>query len=158
VAVVSPDERVLAFSRWLGAVDVFEPNLGLNGALKLATGRVKNLGATSILIFPGDLPLLKSTDVENIVTMASTPREIVIAPSKENGTNALFLRPPDLINFRFGGESFPPHLQEALRAGVKPRVYRSPTVTFDVDKPEDLLRVRALGMGTHTHEFLSSLE
>ncbi len=155
--VVSPDEKVLSFARLHGAEGVAEPDLGLNEALKLAIRHAISKGVDSVLILPADLPLLKNADVENLIAMASVPKDIVIAPSKAKGTNALLLRPPDLINLRFGGESFPLHVKEASQAGVKPRVYRSPTVTLDIDEPEDLLKVETLGLGTRTHEFLRSL-
>jgi len=129
--VVSPDEKVLSFARLHGAEGVAEPGLGLNEALKVAVRHSISKGADSVLILPADLPLLKSADVENIIAMASAPKDVVIAPSKARGTNALFLRPPDLINLRFGGESFPLHLKEASQAGVKPRIYRSP-IAFPV--------------------------
>ncbi len=155
--VVSPDERVLSFARLHGAEGVAEPDLGLNEALKLAILHTISNGVDSVLILPADLPLLKNADVENLIAMASAPKDVVIAPSKAKGTNALFLRPPDLINLRFGGESFPLHVKEATQVGVKPRVYRSPTVALDIDEPEDLLKVETLGLGTRTHEFLRSL-
>lgn len=155
--VVSPDERVLSFARLHGAEGVAEPGLGLNEALKLAIRHTIFKGVDSVLILPADLPLLKSVDVENLIAAASAPKDVVIAPSKAKGTNALFLRPPDLINLRFGGESFPLHLREASQAGVRPRIYRSNTVALDIDEPEDLLSVETLGMGTRTYEFLHSL-
>jgi 2-phospho-L-lactate guanylyltransferase len=111
-----------------------------------------------VLIIPGDLPLLKSVDIENLTAMATAQRDVVIAPSKANGTNALLIRPPDLIGLRFGGESFPLHVQEAVQAGVKPRIYKSPTVATDIDEPADLLKIETLGLGTSSHEFLSSLK
>jgi len=157
VAVVSPDERVLSFARLHGAEGVAEPGLGLNEALKLAIRHTISKGIDSVLILPADLPLLKSVDVENLIAAASAPRDVVIAPSKAKGTNALFLRPPDLINLRFGGESFPLHVKEASQAGVRPRIYRSTTVALDIDEPEDLLSVETLGLGTRTYEFLHSL-
>ena len=157
-AVVSPDEKVLDFARLHGAADVAEPGLELNAALKLAIERVVGQGATSVLIIPGDLPLLKGIDIENLTAMATAQREVVIAPSKAKGTNALLLRPPDIIGLRFGGESFPLHVREATRAGVKPRIYRSQTVALDIDGPEDLLKMETLGLGTRTHEFLRSLK
>ncbi len=147
----------MSFARLHGAVGVAEPGLELNEALKLAIRHTISKGADSVLILPADLPLLKSTDIENLIAMASGPKDVVIAPSKAKGTNALFLRPPDLINLRFGGESFPLHVKEASQAGVRPRIYRSPTVALDIDDPEDLLSVETLGLGTRTHEFLHSL-
>jgi len=155
--VVSPDERVLNFARLHGAEGVAEPDLGLNEALKLAIRHTISKGVDSVLILPADLPLLKSADVENLIAMASAPKDAVIVPSKAKGTNALFLRPPSLINLRFGGESFPLHVKEASQAGVRPRVYRSTTVALDIDEPEDLLSVETLGLGTRTYEFLHSL-
>ncbi len=155
--VVSPDERVLSFARLHGAEGVAEPSLGLNEALKLAIRHAISKGVDSVLILPADLPLLKSVDVENLIAAASAPKDVMIAPSKAKGTNALFLRPPDFINLRFGGESFPLHVKEASQAGVRPRVYRSTTVALDIDGPEDLLSVETLGLGTRTYEFLHSL-
>lgn len=157
-AVVSPDKKVLDFARLHGAADVAEPGLELNAALKLAVDHVVGLGATSVLIIPGDLPLLKATDIENLTAMAAAQRDVVIAPSKAKGTNALLLRPPDIINLRFGGESFPLHVSGAIQAGVKPHIYRSQTVALDIDKPEGLLSVETQGLGTRTHDFLRSLK
>jgi len=157
-AVVSPDKKVLDFARLQGATDIFEAGLGLNGALKLATKHLVGLGATSVLITPGDLPFLKSIDIDNIASMATGRRDVVIAPSKANGTNALLLRPPDVIELRFGGESFPIHLAEAVKAGARPHIYRSFTVAFDIDEPGDLIKVETMGLGTKTHDFLLSLQ
>ena len=148
---------MLSFTQLHGAVGVAEPGLELNEALKLAINRALSEGATSVLVVPADLPFLKSVDIENLIAMASASRDVVIAPSKAKGTNALFLRPPDLINLRFGGESFSLHVKEASRVGVRPRIYRSPTVALDIDEPADLLSVETLGLGTRTHDFLRSI-
>ncbi len=156
-AVVSPDKKVLDFASLHGATDIVESGLELNAALKYAIKYIVRQDAISVLILPGDLPLLKSADVENLTAMATAQRDVVIAPSKANGTNALLIRPPDLIDLRFGGESFPLHVQEAFRAGVKPRIYRSPSVATDIDEPADLLSIETLGLGTRSHDFLFSL-
>jgi len=49
----------------------------------------------------------------------------------------LLLRPPDLIPFAFGPDSFAAHCAAARAAGVQPVVYRSPTIALDLDTPED---------------------
>jgi 2-phospho-L-lactate guanylyltransferase len=154
---VSPDEEVLNFARANGVIGVVEPGVELNEALKLAVDYAVAEGASSVLILPSDLPLLRAADIENIIAMASSPRDIVIAPSKDNGTNALLLLPPDVMNLRFGGESFPSHIAEARRVGVRPRIYRSVNVSTDVDDVEDLLKVETHGLGTRTQSFLRSL-
>jgi 2-phospho-L-lactate guanylyltransferase len=155
--VVSPDDKIIKFARKNGADGVTEPGVELNEALKLATQRAIANGATSVLIMPSDIPFLTAADIENIVVMASSRRDVVIAPSKANGTNALFLMPPDVMSTRFGGESFPAHLSEAHRAGVKPRIYRSITVATDIDDLADLVDTKKFGRGTHIYKFLESL-
>lgn len=155
IIVVSQDKEVLNFAEENGALGVLEPGVGLNGAIKLAIQRATAEGATSVLIIPSDLPLLRPSDVENIAAMASSPQDVVLAPSKDNGTNAMFLRPPDVMEPRFGGESFPVHLMEARETGIKPRIYRSRTIAFDIDDVTDLLGVKVHELGARAHDFLT---
>lgn len=154
--VISPDEEVLNFARNNGVIGILEPGIELNEALKLAIDQAALKGASSVLILPSDLPLLRAADIENIIAMASPPRDVVIAPSKDNGTNALLLLPPDVINLRFGGESFPSHLAEARRVGIRPHIYRSTNIAIDIDDVEDLLKIETHGLGTSTQSFLKS--
>ncbi|KUO39867.1 MAG: hypothetical protein AVW06_03275 [Hadesarchaea archaeon DG-33-1] len=156
--IVSPDEEVLDFARANDVIGIVEPGIELNKALKLAIEHAITRGALSTLVLPSDIPLLKVADIENIIAMASLPQDVVIAPSKDNGTNALFLRPPDVMSLRFGGESFPAHLVEARKVGVRPHVYRSINVATDVDDTADMLSVEVHGLGTRTQDFLRSLK
>jgi len=158
VCVLSPDQEVLILAEREGATPVREPGLDLNLAIELAIGQAKRSGADSILIIPADVPLISREDIDMVVSMADGDRVVVISPSKDNGTNALLLKPPDLIPPRFGGESFPAHLREAMRAGASVRIYRSENLAHDVDKPVDLLRVKVLAPTSKTSEFLSTLE
>ncbi|MGQ9787698.1 MAG: 2-phospho-L-lactate guanylyltransferase [Candidatus Hadarchaeaceae archaeon] len=153
-AIVSPDDEVLEFVRANRAEGVKDPGLDLNRAFKLAISRAVASGAKAVLLLPGDLPLIQTSDIENITAMATNERDVVISPSKANGTSALFLRPPDIMELNFGGESFPRHLAEAVRAGVRPRIYRSISMSFDVDEPVDLLKLKKFGTGTKTFEVL----
>ncbi|KUO43102.1 MAG: hypothetical protein APU95_05065 [Hadesarchaea archaeon YNP_N21] len=156
--VVSPSEEVLKFARVMGAEAIKDPGLELNQAFKFAISQAVSKGATSVLLMPSDLAFLKTYDIENMISMATSDREVVIAPSKDNGTNALLLRPPDIIELRFGGESFPLHLEEARRAGVVPRIYRSFTVATDIDEPADLFKIENYIFGSSTRKLLRSLK
>ncbi|MGZ6256663.1 MAG: 2-phospho-L-lactate guanylyltransferase, partial [Candidatus Limnocylindria bacterium] len=61
------------------------------------------------------------------------------------GTNALALRPPDAIGFRFGGESHAAHTEAAEAAGVPLVEVHRPGLAFDLDTPADLARWIELG-------------
>ncbi|MEM2878512.1 MAG: 2-phospho-L-lactate guanylyltransferase [Candidatus Hadarchaeales archaeon] len=155
VIVVSPDAHVLEFAGKHGAECVRDDSAELNKALTMGVERAVQLKASSVLIIPGDVPLVRPHDVENIIAMAVGRREVVISPSKKNGTDALLLKPPKVMELRFGGESFPLHLQEAHRAGIMPRIYRSSNLANDLDDPEDIDAIIAEGDGTRTHQVLT---
>jgi 2-phospho-L-lactate guanylyltransferase len=56
------------------------------------------------------------------------------------GTNALFLRPPDVIASAFGGDSREAHAQRAHAAGAR-YLERDGPLGIDLDTPDDLLLV-----------------
>ncbi len=156
--VVTPDSGVEDFVENQDINVIMEPDVGLNRALDIAIGDSIDSGFDSVLILPGDVPLIKPEDVEEILNLANGKRSVVITPSKENGTNALFLHPPDVMELKFGGESFPEHVKEAQSRDIKPKIYRSENLERDIDDPTNLIKVETLGKGTRTHEFLNSLK
>ncbi|MEM2907825.1 MAG: 2-phospho-L-lactate guanylyltransferase [Candidatus Hadarchaeales archaeon] len=158
VVVVSPDEEVLRAARISGALGLLEPSVGLNKAIELAIQRAAAEGADAVLVLPADLPLVRVADLENIIAMARSPREVVLAPSKDNGTNALLLKPPDAISLRFGGESFVDHLWEARGRGILPRIYRSTSIAMDVDNIQDLMNLEVEELGAHTRAVVQKIK
>jgi len=98
-------------------------------------------GAEALLALPSDLPLLTSADLDELRTLALTEEGIIVAPSRDNGTNALLMRPPRAIAYAFGEASAGRHRALATKAGVPCRFYHSPTLALDIDRPEDLLLV-----------------
>lgn len=157
-AVVTPDEKVKNFVKDQSVEVISEPGVGLIRALEIALGDSVDSSYEEVLILPGDVPLLKGEDIEDILDLAVGERCVVITPSKENGTNALLLRPPNVIDLHYGGESFPEHVKEAREREVNLRIYRSDNLERDIDDPSDLIKVETLGKGTRTHSFINTLK
>jgi 2-phospho-L-lactate guanylyltransferase len=141
MAVVSRDAAVLAVASELGALPVAESGDDLNAALAQAREVVIAAGAQAVLALPSDLPLLTGADLDSLHALALTGDSIVIAPSRDGGTNALLMRPPQAIAYAFGLASADRHRALATEAGVPCRLYHSPTLALDIDRPEDLLLV-----------------
>ena len=78
-----------------------------------------------------------------------------IAPDEAGtGTNALYVRPPDLLAFAYGEGSCLRHIEQARARGVRvDRVVR-PGLGFDLDTPDDLQRYeqRRIGRPDGNHE------
>ncbi len=140
--VISRDSTVLVLARDYGARGIAEAGDGeLNGALTQATQVAQASGAEALLILPADLPLLSKEAIQQLVVESEAEPLMVIAPDQhEEGTNALLVRPPDLIRYTFGEHSFQRHMAQAQHAGAQMRICRSPELALDVDTPEDLER------------------
>lgn len=140
IVVISRDAAVRRMARQVGAWALVEAGRGLNRALRQASAWVALQAAgEAILILPGDLPLLQVWDLTEMIELGQQTPSVVIGPCHRlDGTNALLIRPPGLIEFAFGPGSFAKHQQAARAAGVEPVIYHSKTLALDLDLPQDL--------------------
>lgn len=138
--VVSRDSSALALARNYKAHTVTESGApDLNRALRRATQVALKLGARAVLILPSDLPLLVDKEVQQLVEMEGAEPAVVVAPDRRKlGTNALFVRPPGIIEYGFGENSYDTHRARAAQAGAHVRVCYLSGVALDIDGPDDL--------------------
>jgi 2-phospho-L-lactate guanylyltransferase len=138
VLVVSNDPKVRPIAEKFGA-DFFSPfRKGLNFAVEEAWAWCMKNKADSVLVLPADIPLVTSKDIDSIVKLGSGERRVVLAPSKDWGTNAFFQCPPHLVHANFGPDSFKKHSAAARSKGVCVKYYYSLGVGLDIDSVEDL--------------------
>jgi 2-phospho-L-lactate/phosphoenolpyruvate guanylyltransferase len=139
VLLLSRDEHARALAHSFGASLLDDPAHDLNGALEHAARYAVREGAEALLIVPGDLPLLSAAD---IVALAAPHPDVIIAPSRDGGTSAMRLRPPDALPFLFGPHSCARHLAAARAHNLLVHTYRAPNATLDdIDTPDDLARL-----------------
>ncbi|MFN3335788.1 MAG: 2-phospho-L-lactate guanylyltransferase, partial [Caldilinea sp.] len=139
IAVVSRDPVALTTAAALGAIGLMENLADLNSALTQACGYAHTSGADAALLLPADLPRLRQQDlIELVEAFSSHPRTVVLAPSRDGGTNALMLPLPAPFPFAFGPDSLCFHRALAAAAGYTTTVVNSPTLAFDLDSPADL--------------------
>lgn len=145
ILVISRDTEALALARDLGARTVQEyGSPGLNTALTRAVEIAKTYGTCGILIIPADLPRLDAEDLRRILVHRDQPPVVVIAPDrKKEGTNALLVCPPDLIEFSYGPGSFDKHCQAARENGTRLEICDLASLELDLDEPEDLALIEA---------------
>jgi 2-phospho-L-lactate guanylyltransferase len=92
-----------------------------------------------VLILPADIPLFDPLELQSMVQKSHDMPVVVIAPDRHNeGTNALLLAPPDVIDFDYGPDSFSRHCDQAREAGVLLEVCELSSLALDVDWPADL--------------------
>ena len=138
--LVSADNQVLQLAHDWDFVPLQENESGYNQSTTQAIAWTQTEGIDTVLILPADLPNLQTDDLINLISlMSDEPQMAIVAPdATETGTNALLIRPPDLIQPSFGPDSFNRHCALARTAGVEPTIYRSPSIAGDIDLPADL--------------------
>ncbi len=144
--VISRDPSALSLARANKARTVQEDGSPeLNTAIRRATIVVQAYAAQGVLILPADLPLISSADLAVFLSHIGKPPEMVIAPDRrDDGTNALFLSPPGLIEYSYGPGSFLRHLHQAEMFGIRHTVCRLPAFGLDLDIPEDLEMLKVM--------------
>jgi 2-phospho-L-lactate guanylyltransferase len=128
-------------------------NVAVACGISAATAR----HAETVLVLPGDIPLVTAEDFDALLRAADGDRAVAIGASRDGqGTNALLLRPPDVIRPAFGPPSVERHVGLALAADASPRVVADLGLSVDVDTPGDLAMLADLPVGKHTAEWLAS--
>jgi 2-phospho-L-lactate/phosphoenolpyruvate guanylyltransferase len=129
-----------------------------SASVDFGSRELKKRGASSVLRLPLDLPLIKTEDIEMILSYGKARQHVVIVPSRDgSGTNAILRNPPDLFPSHFGPGSFMKHLQEAEMAKAECQVIHLPRVALDIDDPEDLILFMSQGKGTLLWEVLMEM-
>jgi 2-phospho-L-lactate/phosphoenolpyruvate guanylyltransferase len=161
--VITGNERVAEIATALGAQVIREPvETGETGAVDLARLELKRAGCEAVLILPGDMPLVRASDIEQVLAQvpdSTTAPFALLVPSHDRlGTNALLLAPPDVIKLRFGYDSFTYHLSQVSSQGLPLRFFENEAIGLDIDEPQDLRRFLAVGCDDgETYQLASGL-
>ena len=142
IAVVTLDPWVQALAQEHGARIITEgAREGHTGAVTSAAAVLQAEGVAAILTMPGDIPAVKTPEIEALIAAASAPPAFIIAPAHdEQGSNAILVSPPNAVRLRFGEDSYFPHLAAARAAGIAPQILHLPGIAMDIDHPTDIAR------------------
>ncbi len=158
VTVVSADKGAEPIARRYEATFLWEGRRrGLNKGVKLAIRNAERNGAQGVLVVHADLPLLRPHEIDTFVER-SRSYPVAIVPSKDGrGTNALPVKPPQLLRPVVGKDSFRRHLSIIRKRKLRSKVLRFRGMSFDVDIPKDLIQLAERPPRNDTGRFLLTL-
>lgn len=138
VAVVCDDAVVAAWARDHGALVVWEPGRGLNGAVEAGVEHLRRMGVRRVVVAHGDLPW-----ASGLADLGSFEGITLVPDRHGDGTNVIELPTGCGFHFSYGPGSFHRHRAECGRVGHDVRVLDVPDLAHDVDWPADLVEGRA---------------
>jgi 2-phospho-L-lactate guanylyltransferase len=156
--VVGEDDAVGEMAKKFGSSYLSANGADLNGAIENAQDWCLQNGASAVLVLPADLPLLEVEDINRILELGAGDSAVVLSPSRDWGTNALYQTPPKQIPACFGPQSFMRHIKEAYQRGISVRLHFSHSLAADVDCARDLKKVFHSKQKTVTKQVLEQIK
>jgi 2-phospho-L-lactate guanylyltransferase len=136
VAVVCDNNEVAAWARSRGALVVWEPGRGLNGAVEAGVELLSRRGVEQVTVAHADLP--RASD---LFSVGDAPGVTLVPDRFGNGTNVIVIPADAGFRFSYGPGSFARHRTEAARTGLPVRVLDRPDLAWDIDEPADVIPV-----------------
>ena len=156
LTVVSPDKRVLALARQVGATAIAEDDSpGLNRSVARGLKALAGAGAKSVLVVLADVPMVAVDDLRTIAERVERGG-VVVARARDGGTPVLGLPMKKRMRTRFGPDSARRHAEAAAAAGLDVEVLDIPSLSWDLDLPQDLARYLAEGPENRSMQALRS--
>jgi len=127
-------------ARWKLKLSAREDGRGLNAVLNEVLREEKE----PVLIIMADIPLATPESINEIV---GHEEDVVIAPGRKGGTNALFLRRPSEFAVSYYGISCLEHIETAKRRNLTHVIHDSFFIGADIDEIDDLTELLIHGRG-----------
>jgi 2-phospho-L-lactate guanylyltransferase len=158
--IVTLDAKAIEIAQGLGIeiIEETEQN-GESASVDYASQICMDMGAVSVLVIPGDAPLITSEDIDFILEREKDHPSIVFVPARDElGTNAILRKPPDAISSLFGHDSFNKHKREADKKHIPYESFENPRIGLDIDSPEDLKEFMSRKSNTKAYSELMRLK
>jgi 2-phospho-L-lactate guanylyltransferase len=140
ITVVSKDESAFKIGKKFGVVEIYdEKEQGVNSAVAMADKYFLDEGFGATIVFPQDVPLMKTEDIQTLYDFQMLDKCVLVVPSRRfDGTNALFRSPVNIMETHYDEDSYKIHLTTANNKFAKSALVLIRRIMLDVDEPEDL--------------------
>jgi len=139
IILVSKDETVLKLGRKFDAVEIFDDELGVNHAVHLVDQYILDNKFDRSVIFPQDIPIMRSSDIDDLLCFHESKNSIIIVPSRQlNGTNALVRCSNNIMKTQYDRGSYAFQLDAARSVSQNVSIALIRRIMLDIDDEHDL--------------------
>ena len=140
IIIVTKDKKALEISKKFDVVQIIDDKeSGVNNAVALADQYLLNNDFEASIVFPQDIPFIKTQDIEFILKFETDSDFAIIVPSRRfDGTNALVRNPINLMKTHYDEDSYKIHMSTAKETTRDVSLVFVKRIMLDVDNMEDL--------------------
>jgi 2-phospho-L-lactate guanylyltransferase len=140
IIIVTKEEKAIAIGKKFNAIIIIdEKEESVNNAVALADKYLLENNYHASIVFPQDIPYIKTQDIDFMLNYKTYPNFAIIVPSRRfDGTNALVRMPIDLMKTHYDEDSYKIHMSTAKEHTLNVAMVFVKRIMWDVDNDEDL--------------------
>ena len=139
IVLVSKDEVALKIGRQFNVIEIFDNASGVNNAINLADDYISSKDFDCSIVFPQDIPIMTSFDIDTLLSFIKFTNSVIIVPSRQfNGTNALVRCPANLMETRYDMGSYTYQMDAASTKTKNISIAFIRRMMLDIDDEHDL--------------------
>ena len=138
--IVTKEKKAIEIGEKFSATTIIdEKEKGVNSAVALADKYLLENNFDASIVFPQDIPYIKTQDVDFMLNYKAPPNFAIIVPSRRfDGTNALVRMPVNLMKTHYDEDSYKIHMNTAKQHTLNVAMIFVKRIMWDVDNTEDL--------------------
>ncbi|WP_299293811.1 2-phospho-L-lactate guanylyltransferase [Nitrosopumilus sp.] len=140
IILVTKEEKAIEIGKNHNAEIIIDENEeSVNSAVALADKYLLENNFDASIVFPQDIPYIKTQDIDFMMNYKMHPNFAIIVPSRRfDGTNALVRMPVDLMETHYDEDSYKIHMNTAKEKTLNVAMVFVKRIMWDVDNSEDL--------------------
>jgi len=140
IIIVSKEKGAIEIAKKHNAISIIDNDeKNVNSAIALADKYLLENKYDASIIFPQDIPYIKTQDIDFILNYKAPPNFVIVVPSRRfDGTNALVRMPVNLMNTHYDEDSYKIHMNTAKEVTKNVALVFVKRIMWDVDNLEDL--------------------
>ena len=140
IIVVSKDQKVFDIAKKFNVIEIEDNNeSGVNNAVSLADNYLNENAFDASIVFPQDIPFMKTQDIDFLLQFQNSPTCALIVPSRKfDGTNALLRMPTNLMETHYDEDSYKIHLTVGKQNTKNTSLVFVKRIMMDIDDDGDL--------------------
>ena len=138
--LVTKEEKAIEIGKKFNTeIIIDEKEESVNSAVSLADKYLLENNFDASIVFPQDIPFIKTQDIDFMLNYKMHPNFAIIVPSRRfDGTNALARMPVDLMETHYDEDSYKIHMNTAKNHTLNVAMVFVKRIMWDVDNIEDL--------------------
>jgi len=140
IILVTKEEKAIEIGEKFNVITIIDQKEeGVNQAVSLADEYLLKNNFNASIVFPQDIPYIKTQDIDFMLKHQMHPNFAIIVPSRKfDGTNALVRMPINLMETHYDNDSYRNHMITEKEHTLNVAMVFVKRIMLDVDSKEDL--------------------